>query len=297
MSPRTLHSLLLAGLLVLLASGVYNWVYAGTYHDVQQLRLERGRVQTEYDELSGLAARHQVFVDSLAAAAQALLDSDRMVLAREDSKISFAYLNELATVAGRHMRLSLTTGQRHEYERYHSTSYMIEGEASFHQLFAFLWKLEHFKRLYTVESLHWHEITKSEAGIDVPRSLVRFRMAINGYATGSPWSADSTMTDTATVPQLGHNPFLPLVRDYIPPNSDNLLDVDHAQLQGLSEDRAFLVDHRQQLRTMQEGDRVYLGMLTDIDKTGGYAEFTLNKGGFIEKVLLRLPRRRQGGGS
>lgn len=292
MSRRTIHSLLLAGLLLVLSAGSYSWVYAHLYQDHLALQADLQRQTGDYEQLRALADRHQVFVDSLAATLDSLRNSEKVVPTREDSKVSFAYLNGLATVAGWHLRLSLVTGSRHEYDRYHSTSYMIEGEAPFHHLYAFLWKLEHYKRLYTIESLHWQEVTKTEGRDSVPRSLVQFRMAITGYGTGSAFSADSTLIDEGEPQLLTHNPFLPLVRDYIPPNSQNLLDVDHARLQGLSDDRAFLLDHQQQLRVMEEGDRVYLGLLTDINKQARYAEFTLNKGGFVEKVVLRLPQRR-----
>ncbi|MBT3343778.1 MAG: hypothetical protein HN712_03750 [Gemmatimonadetes bacterium] len=292
MSRRTIHSVLLGVLLLILIAGSYSWVHAHLYVDYQALEeTRRGRI-ADYDELRGLVDRHDVFADSLTRALDTLRGRSKVVLARENSKITFEYLNELATVNGRHMRLNLVTGRRHEFDRYQSTSYMIEGEASFHHLFAFLWKLEHYKRLYTIESLHWQETTRSEGRDSAPRSLVKFRMAITGYGTGSQWSEDTTLIDEGQPEPLEHNPFRPLVRDYIPPNLRNLLDVDHAQLQGLSDDRAFLLDHQQKLQVMREGDAVYLGLLTDIDKQGRYAEFTLNKGGFIEKVVLRLPQRR-----
>ena len=292
MSRRGLNSVALAGLLFVVAAGAYSLVYAGLYRDYLVAADQRDRRAADLEQLQALASRRQPFADSLAAALDSLRSIPKVVLAREDSKVTFRYLNELATVDGHHMRLSLQTGNRQENERYHTTSYMVEGEASFHSLYAFLWKLEHYKRLYTIESLNWQEVTRSRGRDDVPHSLVKFRMAITGYGTGSAWSADTTLVDEGEAPPLGHNPFLPLVRDYIPPNTEDLLDVDRAQLQGLSDDRAFILDHRQQLQVMREGDRVYLGLLTDIDKEGRYAEFTLNKGGFVEKAVLRLPRRR-----
>lgn len=292
MSRRDIHSLALAGLLLVLAAGLHSLVYAGLYGDYRDLDATRTRRLADLRTLQELAARHDVFADSLAAALDSLRSTPKVVLAREDSKVTFEYLNDLATVGGHHLRLSMKTGRRLDCDRYHSTTYMVEGEASFRTLYAFLWKLEHYKRLYTIESLHWQEVTKSFSRDEAPRSLVRFRMSITGYGTGSSWSADTTLVDEVEPLSLGHNPFRPLVRDYIPPNTQNLLDVDHARLQGLSADRAFLLDHQQRLQVMAEGDRVYLGVLSDIDKEGRYAEFTLNKGGFIEKVVLRLPERR-----
>jgi hypothetical protein len=49
-----------------------------------------------------------------------------------------------------------------------------------------------------------------------------------------------------------------------------------------------VLDQTNVIRTLQEGDEVYLGYVTKIDPEGGRIECTLNKGGIIEKVELKI---------
>lgn len=289
---RKVNSLVLVGLLLVLLAGAYSLVYARLYRDCEALAETRRERETEYLRLGSLAARRQDLTDTLSAALDSLRDSPKVVLAEENSRVTYEYLNDLATVDGHHMKFAFVTGKEQVFDRYHTTEYLIEGEAAFRHLYAFLWKLEHYKRLYTIASLDWQEITRTEGRDVEPQSLVKYRLSVTGYGTGSPWSADRTLVDSAAPEGLHFNPFLPLVRDYIPPNTQDLLDVSHAQLQGLADDRAFVVDQHQELLVLRVGDPVYLGMLTEIDKAGRYVEFTLNKGGFIETAVLRLPQRR-----
>ena len=85
-----------------------------------------------------------------------------------------------------------------------------------------------------------------------------------------------------------YNIFYPLIRDDIPPNTDELLDVQTAQLLALIPDGAYVADASGKTHLLWEGDEVYLGYLTKIDYTTNDVKFVLNKGGVIEKVTLKL---------
>ena len=53
--------------------------------------------------------------------------------------------------------------------------------------------------------------------------------------------------------------------------------------------KAILVDHLGKIHVLKEGDEVYLGYLTKIDVPNNRVEFTLNKGGIVERYSLTLP--------
>jgi len=87
---------------------------------------------------------------------------------------------------------------------------------------------------------------------------------------------------------LNDNPFYPLIRMEIPPNLRGLLEVDRATLQAIIQGTAYIVDGNGKIWVMKEGDEVYLGYLTRVDIDKGQVEFTLNKGGITERVILRI---------
>jgi len=49
-----------------------------------------------------------------------------------------------------------------------------------------------------------------------------------------------------------------------------------------------VLDQRNEIRTLREGDEVYLGYVTRLDPERGTLQCTLNKGGIIERVELKI---------
>ena len=84
--------------------------------------------------------------------------------------------------------------------------------------------------------------------------------------------------------------FYPLIRNQIPPNVDNLLDVQGAKLLALVPEGAFLSDSKGNTYLLWEGQKVYLGYLTKIDYDHNKVSFIINKGGIIENVDLTLEK-------
>lgn len=84
-----------------------------------------------------------------------------------------------------------------------------------------------------------------------------------------------------------YNPFYPLIHS-IPKNDEGLVDVDQSSLIALSAETAYLIDQTGNLVNLNIGDEVYLGWLKKIDQMKQTAHFTLNRGGVIEKVVLKV---------
>jgi hypothetical protein len=64
--------------------------------------------------------------------------------------------------------------------------------------------------------------------------------------------------------------------------------VERSDLKAVIPGKAFVLDQSNGIRTMHEGDEVYLGYVTRINPETGQMECTLNKGGIIEKVELSI---------
>jgi hypothetical protein len=87
-----------------------------------------------------------------------------------------------------------------------------------------------------------------------------------------------------------HNPFYPLIRNRFPENSENLANVEASRIIGLTSNRVFIIDQTGEMRTLREGDRVYLGFLEEIDTQSKTAKFKLDKAGIIEYVTLEVSK-------
>jgi hypothetical protein len=87
---------------------------------------------------------------------------------------------------------------------------------------------------------------------------------------------------------LTTDPFSPVISSGIPPNMNSLVEIERSDLKAVIPGKAFVLDQGNEIRTLREGDEVYLGYVTKLDSESGRLEATLNKGGIIQKVELKI---------
>jgi hypothetical protein len=91
----------------------------------------------------------------------------------------------------------------------------------------------------------------------------------------------------ASAGEAAPNPFLPLITQHLPENRSGFFEVEGARIKALTHDMAYLVDRQGRLHILREGDRVFMGWLTQIDIRRNRVWFVLNKGGIEERVALK----------
>jgi len=171
-------------------------------------------------------------------------------------------------------------------------NYTLSGIAEFNDLVKLIYAIEESKQLKKVSGLDLSNNTKVDKD-GTPHYLVNFKFKASVYYS----NADRFYSKDAKENSLVSNPvydfFYPLIRNEIPPNSDNLLDVQTAHLLALIPDGAFLVDANGNTYLLWEGDQVYLGYLTNINYQNNEVSFLLNKGGVIENISLKLEKEKK----
>lgn len=180
-----------------------------------------------------------------------------------------------------------------EYDRMESSKefkyyiYKISGTADFNDLYKLIYAIEQSKELKKIlNSTMTNFVKVDDEGI--PYYLVTYNMSVAVYFAETDRFASAEMKENQLIPNNAYDVFYPLIRNEIPPNLDKLLDVQNAQLLALIPDGAFIADTQGNTFLLWEGDKVYLGYLTEIDYEKNIVHFILNKGGIIEKVTLEL---------
>lgn len=189
---------------------------------------------------------------------------------------------------------------------YSAFRFNAEGEAYYSSLYRLLWRLENRRPFYQVEDLRlsYLEKRKTDADDGGPSLdvLVSFKMtveAIYGVVEDLPQPLREAPADEALPtarnagpalpasvgpePTPSVNPFYPLVFEKIPPNEDGRLNVEAAHLVSVLDDHAVFATGEGTER-VQEGDRVYLGKIVEVDASAGRVVARLNKGGIVERV-------------
>lgn len=221
------------------------------------------------------------------------------------------YLTDLTQSGFKTFNVSSTGAE--ERDGYSVHTFNAEGQAFFSSLYQFVWTVENNRPFYRVRNLELNYLEDRTQDDETGRTsmdvLVSFQMdvqAIFGAASGVGEDARSSddgelqglpVAQTSPSPPLPSsvlpnpaleiNPFYPLIFDQIPPNEYGRLNVESANLVSIVGDQAVFLTG-EGVERVAEGDRVYLGRITEVDGTEGRVVARLNKGGIVENVEITL---------
>ncbi len=200
---------------------------------------------------------------------------------------TYAYLNRVIDLSG-FVKVNMVYNGEKRFANYGYNIYNLRGEATFENLYKFIWYLENGRRLYKIESISLKGQQVREKLEEPTQTLIQYEMTLQAYFTSEAKLASSTgWRDTSTT-FLTFNPFKPIISSEIPPNDRGLVEVERSELKAVVAGKAFVLDQKGVIRTLMEGDEVYLGYVTKINPEQNKVEFTLNKAGLVEKVELKM---------
>jgi hypothetical protein len=170
--------------------------------------------------------------------------------------------------------------------------YTLNGVATFNDLHRLIYAIEESKMLKKISKVELgNNIKVDDDGI--PYYLVTFKFKVAVYFSNDNRFFVKDFSENSLEPNPVYDIFYPLIRSEIPPNKEGLLDVQTAMLLALIPDGAFLADANGNTYLLWEGDKVYLGYLTNINYQTNEVNFVLNKGGIIETVTLKLEKEKK----
>jgi len=262
-----------------------------------------------YEKLEKLAHMRETEMGSLLAEYSASEERAREVESRWRSRYRYipaslstpevvARLNELSRQGFETFNVQfMGSGQTQSVNYY---TFRIEGRGYFYHLYRFVWEIENTPELYRIRNLSLDHIDLVKAdrasGKERMMVMVSFNMQLEAYYGGLPDLQVAHMADSlyrrlprAVFPEKNPpvNPFYPGILEQLPPNSDNLIDIEKAKLVSIVGGRAVFQD-ASGLRTVGVGENVYLGQITEIDPIEGRVVARLNRGGILDEVELHL---------
>lgn len=166
--------------------------------------------------------------------------------------------------------------------------YNLRGEGKFTSLYKFIWHIENGRKLFKVNTLNLKGLEVAATEKNAGDLIVTFEMTLNAFYATIPELAKSN-TERNDLPQyISQDPFEPVITANLPPNKANLVEIERSDLKAVIPGKAFVFDQNNNFRTLEWGDEVYLGYITKLSPEEGKIECTLNKGGIIEKIELKI---------
>lgn len=289
MNRKIKSTLGLLGLLIfiLVTGGVYLFI------------IQHGKINDKSNQLAKLKANHydtaqlNVELNQLSEKAvvlDSILASRKFNVPQNLSSIKFFnFVNKISTNFSANTKTNIEYIGRKSAREFYYYEYKISGSGTFNDLFELVYAIEQSKELKKVNSVTLsNQITTDKDGM--PLFLISFNLNADVYYSDNDRFSTKDLVENNLKTNSIYDIFYPLIRNEIPPNVNNLLDVQGAKLLALIPEGAFLSDNKGDTYLLWEGQPVYLGYLTKIDYDHNMVSFILNKGGIIEKVDLSLQK-------
>lgn len=294
MSPDTLNTAVLAVVLALVVGGGAFVTQKQQPERLAHLEQEETALRLRQAEIADLLVEEAESSERAADALRRWNSRYKVLPEHLTSPAVVHYLNALSRVGFTSFDVTLAGVQRSA--DFSTLSYNIRGRGYFGALYRFVWNVENGRGLYRVRNLdvkaEVEEDANTETGIPRRKDVVSFSMTLDAYFGGA--DGMSAPDSFVTVPDYVlpaktpvADPFFPLIFASLPPNTDNLVDVENDSLVSVLGPVAVFRDETG-ARPVREGDRVYLGTITRVDPNEARIVADLNKGGIRERVEINL---------
>jgi hypothetical protein len=289
MNRKIKNTLALLALLILIivAGGIYVFiVQAGNIRErherLTELRANQYDVEQLNEQYESLLIRVAV-LDSVLAAR-------KFNIPQNLSSIKFFdFIADLSANFNQDTKLDVEYTNQSQDKEFFFYQYRIAGGGPYSDVFQLVYGIEQSKELKKIPTLTLSNlVTTNKEGF--PLFHVNFNFMVDVYYSSNDRFTTAYLVENNLTAPYAYDAFYPLIRNEIPPNIDQLLDVQGAKLLALIPEGAFLADSRGNTYLLWEGEQVYLGYLTNIDYKNNKVSFILNKGGIIEKEEISLER-------
>ena len=260
---------------------------------------QRGKIKADQQKLQGLKATHydtgqlNKQFQGLAAKASVLdsvLAQRKFNIPQNLSSIAFYnFVNKISSTFSQNTQTNIEFLNQKKDKEFFYYEYKISGGGDYDDLFQLIYAIEQSKELKKINSVSVSNLVSTTKD-GLPLFLVNFNITVDVYYSDNNRFATKELVENNLTAPAVYDTFYPLIRNQIPPNTDNLLDVQGAKLLALIPQGAFIADSKGNTYLLWEGQQVYLGYLTKIDYEHNIVSFILNKGGIIEKDDLTLEK-------
>lgn len=200
---------------------------------------------------------------------------------------TYGYFSRLIDLSG-YVKLDMVYTGAQQRGSYGYNVYSLKGEAPYENFYKFIWYLENGRKLYKISTLNVKGLEVVATDKKEGQILVTFDANLHAYFANVPELSSSVGGRAITPNYLATDPFMPVIASGIAPNLRSLVEIERSDLKAVIPGKAFILDQDNSIRALEEGDEVYLGYITRIVPEEGRLEATLNKGGIIERVELKI---------
>lgn len=284
MSYGLRNTLILLLALLVINGGGYAYMHFFQKAEIEQLEERQVRLEQNYQQDLQTAELVPMLREQYEEATSIIENFDKTIFSNNNADEIFRYLSLINE--GANINFNFTFRDSTSSDQYGVINSEINGSGPYRNVVRFINAIEYSEPVQKINN-----ISLSPSGEAEGYQNVNFTFNLQShYDRVNVFDNNNRTPDIAFRTNISsHNPFFPLIRN-IPPNEDNLVNVEQSRLVGLTSNAVYLMDQNGRMNTLRVNDRVYLGRLERINLQQGSAAFRLNKGGIIEVVTLEVQR-------
>lgn len=273
-------------IIILVAGGIY--IFVIQHGDISERQEKLAELNKNVYDPVELENRYQE-LERRSAELDSILANRKFNIPQNVSSIKFYnFVNNIVANFPKETTVNIEYLRQAPDKEFFFHEYKLTGGGNYNDVYKMIYAIEQSKELKKIQKLSLSNLVKTDD--DVPLFLVNFELIAQVYFSSDSRFAPAELVENNLSTGPIYDAFYPLIRNEIPPNVDNLLDVQGARLLALIPEGAFVADNKGNTYLVWEGEQVYLGYLTKIDYDNNTVNFILNKGGIIEQVTLQLDR-------
>lgn len=281
MNNSTKNSLLLLGVLLLMSAAGFAYIHYRLDPQIEDLGATLSQRQQEYNTLQAKASTFDQVQRAFVEASYRYENYPKELLLTSNVATVYDFLRTINTGSA-FTSMNFSFRDSVNTNRYGLVRYDIQGRGTYRNFYNFVSLLEQSRPISRVNNLRLLPVNEGGA-----LSEVTFSFTAESFYYRNPENARATLATASDIDRLSHNPFFPLVHN-VPPNEDNLPDVDRSRLVAVTAGSIYMIDQTGQMKNLRVGDQVYLGRLERIDFERNAAIFLLSRGGIRDRVTLNL---------
>lgn len=287
MSYAVRNTIILLVTLSLFVGAAYSYIRFFQVPELEGLQDSLEELRQDYNSKRATSDAFPQLNETYQNALNIIENSDKSLFKEPDPDLVFDYLNKVSnSTADSKVYFNFVFADSTTQDQYGILIAEITGYAAYRNAVNFINKIENSQLLNKVKELSLTPPNRNASEYDE----INFSFTLESYYERIPIQENVEQTGKLTLNESisTYNPFYPLIQQTIPPNDDNMVNIERSRLIGLTGSRIFIVDQNGDVTTLREGDKVYLGELSSIDLNNETATFNLNKGGIMELVTLEI---------
>lgn len=273
-------------LLLILGMGIFMTVFS-LPKKLKTLDTEIKKIEVDLQNTPDLANQYNVSVAQLEESKKRWETRNKDVPPKDITGETYGYFNSMIDVSGE-VKMDMSYVGPQEFGHYGFNVYTLKGEATFDNLFKFIWYTENGRRLFKISNLTLRGYEAKSKESAETKILVLFDMELQAYYSSIPELNTAPGQRNVVPVTLTTNPFFPLIFREIPPPQADEIEIERSILNAVIPGKAFIIDQNQKSRSLEVGDKIYLGYVTKIIPDQGKVECLLNKGGVAERYELTI---------